>query len=267
MKVIKVLFGVIVVFVIVVIIVGSLVANNINDVVQTVVEDIGSETLKTNVTLSKADISLMSSRVLLSGLSIDNPDGFSDAKLFHMDNVIVDVDLMSLLDNTISVEEILIDGAKITVEQKGTSTNVQKILDNIDQSKDSPAPAPTEEVEQSSSLDDLLVKVKSFQFVGSSATLVTEQWGNQDLQLAEIKIKDIGGSDGVPIDELVGEIMNPIIKKLKLAAEQRLKEIFKEKAKEKLKEKTEELKGKATDKLNKVLGEGGMDKLKSLFSK
>ena len=265
MKAIKVLFGVILVFVIVVIIVGSIVANNINDVVQTVVEDIGSETLKTNVTLSKADVSLMSSRVLLSGLSIDNPDGFSDAKLFHMDNVIVDVDLMSLLDNTISVEEILIDGAKITVEQKGTGTNVQKVLDNIDQNKDSPP--PTEESEQPSSLDDLLVKVKSFQFVGSSATLVTEQWGEQDLQLAEIKIKDIGGSEGVPVDELVGEIMNPIIKKLKLAAERRLKEIFKEKAKEKLNEKTEELKGKATDKLNKVLGEGGMDKLKSLFSK
>lgn len=265
MKAIKVLFGVIVVFVIVVIIAGSFVANNINGIVQTVVEDIGSETLKTKVTLSKADISLMNSRVLLSGLSIDNPDGFSDAKLFHMDNVVVDVDLMSLLDNTIFVEQLLIDGAKITVEQKGASTNVQKILDNIDRSED--LPTTTEESASSASLDNLLVKVKSFQFVGSSATLVTEQWGEQDLQLAEIKIKDIGGNNGVPIDELVGAIMKPIIKKVKLAAERRLKEIFKEKAQEKLQEKTDELKGKATEKLNKALGEGGVDKLKSLFSK
>lgn len=265
MKAIKVLFGLIVVLVIVVIIVGSLIANNINNVVQTVVEDIGSETLKTKVTLGKADISLMNSRVLLSNLSIDNPDGFSDAKLFHMDEVVVDIDLMSLLDNTVSVEQMSIAGAKITVEQKGVSTNVQKILDNIDRDEDSPT--TDTESESSSSLDQLLVKVASFQFVGSSATLITDQWGKQDLQLAEIKIKDIGGNKGVPVDELVGEIMKPIIKKVKLAAERRLKEVVMEKATEKMQEKTDELKGRVSEKVNKALGEKGMDELKSLFSK
>ncbi len=265
MKVIKVLFGIIAVFIIAVIIIASLVANNINDIVRTVVEDIGSEKLNTKVSLSKADISLMDSRVLLSGLRIDNPDGFSDARIFEMDNVIVDVELLSLLENTVSVKEILIDGAKITVEQKGTSTNVQKLLDDIEQGDETPA--TVEDAESPSSLDDLLVKVSQFQFVGSSAKLVTEQWGEQDLQLSEIKLKDIGGAKGVPVDELVGEIIRPIVKKLKLATEARLKEIFKEKAKEKLKEKTDVIKGKVTDKLNKALGEGGADKLKSLFSR
>ena len=265
MKVLKVFSGVVLLVVVVLAIVVAVVANNLNGIVKTVVEEVGSETLGTTVSLGKADISLVQSRVVLSGLKIGNPSGFTTPNVFSMDNVVVDLDPSTLWDKTISVEEITIDGAVVVAEQKGQTTNVQALLKNID-TGGSDAEAGESTPEEGSASDiDILIKVASFQFINSEATLVTEQWGDADLDLTEIRLKDIGGSQGVPPEGLAEEIVTPIVQQIKSALEDQLKDLAEEKVKEKLKEKEDEAKAKLTEKLDEKLGEGGAESLKSLF--
>lgn len=264
MKAVKILLTVILAVLLIVGIAASLFVNNINDVVKTVVEDVGSDTLKTKVTLDNVDIKLLAGRIVLRDLAIANPEGFSSPNIFQLDEIIVHVDILSLLNNTVAIKEISIDGADITAEQKANSTNVKKLLDNVESGTSSPAgddestPAATEKI---------LIKVEKFRLANSTARIVTEQWGEKELVLKEIELLNIGGEKGVPASQLAQDILRPIVKELQQSTERRLKEIVKEKAKERLKEKTDAAKDKIKNTIDSAFGEGSVDKLKSLFGK
>ncbi|ARN76148.1 AsmA family protein [Oceanicoccus sagamiensis] len=251
------------------------VANNINGIVQEAVVKVGSKALKTSVTLAAVDIQLLSSRAELTGLVIANPQGFKAPNLFEMDTIVVDLDIMSMLDNVVNVQEITIDGARVTAEQKGTSTNVQALLKGLDSgsSAAAPAPAPAPEAGDSAA-DDILIKVGQFNFINSATQLVTEQWGETAVKLPAIRVANIGGEAGVPPEALAGAIVRPLLKQLNQALKDRLQDLLedeaKAQAKAKLKEKEDELKNKLDKKLEQELGDDKddtVDAIKSLFSK
>lgn len=248
------------------------VVSNINTVVKDAIVQVGSDTLKTTVTLDSVDILLLSSRARLSGLVIANPAGFSAPSLFEMDNIVVDLDVMSLLDRVIDIQEISIDGARVTAEQKGATTNVQALLKSLESGASPSTPVPEQPAEEPSAPVDVLIKVGQFDFVNSATELVTEKWGAKDVSIPAIKLSNIGGESGVPPEGLANAIIKPLLKQLNKALKDRLQELLedeaKAKAKEKLEEKEDELKAKIDKKLEEKIGDKDtVDALKSLFSK
>ncbi len=250
------------------------VASNINNVVKEAIVTVGSDTLKTKVTLDSVDILLLSSRAKLSGLVIANPPGFTAPSLFEMDTIVVDLDILSLMDKLVSVQEITIDGARVTAEQKGTTTNVQTLLKGLESGAAAPAPASEQTETEAGASVDVLIKVGQFKFINSATQLVTEQWGEKDVSIPDIELSNIGGEAGVPPEGLANAIIKPLLKQLNTALKDRLQELLedeaKAKAKEKLKEKEDELKEKVDKKLQEELGDDAddtVDAIKSLFSK
>jgi hypothetical protein len=268
MKVVKILLGLVLIIVLVVIAASFYVANNINGLVKNAVQDLGSQALQVQVTLDSADVDILNHRVSLLGLTIANPPGFNEPYIFNMDNVLVDLDASSLLNNVVSIEQVLIDGAKVVAEHKGTTTNLQALQANMPKSAE--APAERSLSQDPASEQNVLIKVALFQFINSETRLVSDRWGDRDVELPTIELKDIGGQQGVPPEALADAFLQPLIKQLNEALEDQLKAIVKEKAKEKLKEKEGELKAKLNDKLEEKLGSDtgkAVDGLKSLFSK
>jgi uncharacterized protein involved in outer membrane biogenesis len=269
MNVLKVVVGIIIALVIVVAGAAYFLSNNLNELVKTVVEEVGTETLKTTVSLRAVDISLQDGRARLSGLKIANPKGFDQPYIFQMDDIIVDLDIKALLDKTISIREITIDGAQVVAEQKGASSNLQALNKNMAPDGSSPAARKPSDSGQSPA-DDILIKVGLFQFINSSAQLQTEKWGAQKLAIPAIRLSNIGGTKGLPPEGLAAAIFKPIVKQIKKAMENQLEGILKKEAKQKLREKEDEAKAKLKEKLDKELG-GDSDEtvnaLKSLFSK
>lgn len=260
MKASKVLLGLLVAMIVIVLLVVVLAVNNINTLVKTAIEEVGSDTLNTAVTVDQVDIELLGGQLVLGGLSVANPEGFTAPTIFQMDRITVAVDLLSLLDNHVLVEQIIIDGAQINAEQKGTGSNVTTLLDSIEQSEEGSAEQmPVVE----STSEPVLISVNQFRLANSTATLLTEQFGEQALNLEELLLSNIGGAEGVPASQLAQEVLRPVVKSLQKSMERRLKDMVIEKAKQRLLEKT----GKVTEKLNDALGEGAADKLKSLFSR
>ncbi len=229
---------------------------NINQLVKMTVESVGSEVLKTQVTLAAADVDIREGRAQLSGLTIANVGGFSEPTVFEMKDIIVDLEIAALIDQIVDLKEVTIDGVKITAEQKGVGTNLQQLLDNLNSSAGT---SNSEEStgESSSAATDVLMKIQNFNFTNTSAQLVTEQWGQESLNIPAIQLTNIGGQNGVKPDQLAQEILKPILQQINEAVKDNIEEKAKEAVKEKLGEKEDEIKDKLRDKLTEKLGETG----------
>lgn len=261
MKFIKILGGLLALSALFIVISVYWLANNINGIVKTTIEDVGSDTLKTEVRVANVDIDLKASTVALSGLTIANVKGFDAPLLFKMNLVSVDLEPASLLEKTIEIKSVIIDGANVVAEQKGTTTNLQALLNNLDKASVEPASSSDNTQQTNSEPLDILIKIGAFDFTNTSTQLVTEQFGEREVSSPDIRLRKLGGDKGVPPEQLAQSIMQPLIKQVSKSVEDYLKNIIEDKAKEKLKEKEQELKNKLDDKY----GKGSSDALKSLF--
>lgn len=234
MKVIKVLGWVIAALILFIALSVYLTASNLDKIVKQVVEQVGTETLKTPVTLADVDIQLMQGKAQLSGLKIKNLPGYAAPDLFSMDTILVDINLEAMVNQLVQLTQIRIEGIQVAAEQKGTTTNIQALMNNL--------PAGDSSAESSGGGDtggeasDLLFKIDDFRFSDSQATVTTERWGTRELKIPAIKLKDIGGEQGVHADQLANAILKPLIKKINAALEKEIKNVAKDKAREKLKE-------------------------------
>ena len=253
MKVLKILGILVFVLVAFVALAIYMTANNLNAIVKQAVEQVGTETLQTKVSLAAADVSLTEARARLSGLTIQNMPGYQQKNLFEMDEILVDLDLEAVLEHRINLTEITIQGLRVAVEQQGATTNIQQLMDKLPKSDSSTPKTP--EGGSETAAPDVLVRVGKFEFADSTAKLITEQWGEKDLSVPAITLTNLGGDKGVPPDQLAGAIFKPLLKKINQTVEKQLKKLFEDKAKQKLEEKEDELKSKYRSKLDEKLGD------------
>ena len=207
-----------------------LLASNINSIVKEVVEDIGSETLGTNVTLTNVVISLKDSRGALIGLNIDNPKGFDSPEAFQLGRIEVDLDPRSLTGDEVVIPSIIIDQAALTFEQSGTATNLQTLLENMDSGDTSDSDGSGTE-----STEDVLLVIEELQLNGANLTVISDQLSKPlEMTLPDITVRDIGKRGaGVTPEQAADLIIQPILKQAETAAKDRLKDELKEYAKEK----------------------------------
>ncbi len=186
--------------VLVVIVLGALLwlGDNLNALVQKGVERYGPRVTETRVRLAGADIALRDGRGTLRGLHVANPDGFSNDDAISLGEITLDIDLGSVTDSPIVIETLLVEGPSLLLEvaengdvnlrtlQKSVNEYASRSADGAD---DSPPPR---------------IAVKEFTLQGGTLKLDTTAIGGERTErtLDGFTLRDIGGSDGVPADEL-----------------------------------------------------------------
>ena len=256
MKALKIILGLFTALVVVVAIVVYVGLKNIDSIVKNVVEEVGPKVIGTEVSLSDVKITLAEGRAELFGLSIANPEGFSNADAFSLGQVAVELDLGSLGKDVLVINEVLISDIQLLAEQTGMKDiNLQTLLNNLKSgsgTSSSSTPQPSE-----SSASDFKMAVKKFTFAGGNIHLTSEQLGEKDLKLPTIALKDLGSaSNGLTPDQLATAAMEPLLNQAKESVQDYAEAEAKEKAREKIEEK-----------LSEKLDKDDMDKLKSLFKK
>lgn len=271
MKLVKALGWLILVIIIFVGVSVYFTASNLNSLVKQAIEQVGSETLKTEVRVSEVDIQLTEAKARLSGLTIQNPPGFKQANVFELGDIQLDLNLEAILEKRIDLTEISIKGMKVVAEQQGTTTNIQTLMNNLPASGKADQQTEKESGQSGSSpIDDILIKVSRFQFVNNNVTLVTEKWGEQSVKVPAIEMKNLGGENGAPPDQFATVVFKRLLRDINQAVKDQLEDVVKDKAKEKLKEKEDELKEEYRSKLNEKLGDDADkvdESLKSLLSR
>jgi hypothetical protein len=98
------------------------------------VNKFGPAMTQSKVQLDSATLSPLSGVGTLTGLTVGNPQGWSNANALHLGKIHVDVEPFSLFKDHIVINEITIDQAEVVYETKIVASNIGDLLKNIEQS-------------------------------------------------------------------------------------------------------------------------------------
>ncbi len=168
---------------------------NLDSIVAKVVEDVGSEVLKTEVKVSGMSISLKEGKVGIAGLTVANPEGWSSAKVLEMEGIEITLDIASLNQDVLVIKSIRVLQPLIVFESDASGgSNMQTLLDNMNSDS---AESSTSEGETSESEEVLLI-IDQLNFSGGLVKISSEAKPGEviDLSLPAIKMSDIGRKKG-----------------------------------------------------------------------
>jgi len=128
MKKIAIIGGVLVV----VIVIGVVVLlSNLDSIIKTAVEEVGSDATQAKVTLSEVEISADEGKAALRGFSVSNPARFETPSAFKLGEVAVTLDIGSVTEETVHIKEILNSGPEVTYEWKSDGSNLEVLQRNV----------------------------------------------------------------------------------------------------------------------------------------
>jgi hypothetical protein len=161
----------------------------------------GSSALKVPVTLSDADLSILGGKVAMRGLEIDNPPGYQHDKLLKLKEGFVEVQVGSLLSDTVRIRQIRLDGMDLVLEQKGLSSNLQDLIHNLPKSD---VPKDKEPAGKKLWIDvleirNVKVEAKLLPIPGKADTI--------PLKLSTIRMTDLGRDGTMDTAALTGRIL------------------------------------------------------------
>jgi hypothetical protein len=167
-----------------------------------------TKALGVNVGVGGVHLRMLLGKVSINDLVVDNPAGYSNKTLLTLGSASVKANIGSMLSDTIRIHEIKLDGIDVDVEQKGLSTNLQDLLNNMKSTEQAPAPekpAPGEKKPGKKLVIDSLeitnVKVRVKVLGGPEIPLV----------LKTIKMENIGaGGESVDVAKLTAKILAAI---------------------------------------------------------
>src|SRR3954468_14173027 len=106
----------------------------LGDIVKTGVNKFGPGITQTKVELEGANLSPLSGEGTLTGLTVGNPKGWTDANAFRLGNVHISMQPSSLMADHIVINELVIEQPEFLYETKIVASNIGDLLKNIEQS-------------------------------------------------------------------------------------------------------------------------------------
>ena len=107
------------------------VMSQLDSVVKTAVEQIGSDATGTQVTLQGVEISPTDGHGALRGFRMTNPKGFAEGDAFKFNEISLTIDVTSVFSDPVVIKEIVIDKPEVTYAIGKSSTNVDEIQKNV----------------------------------------------------------------------------------------------------------------------------------------
>ena len=201
----------------------------LDSIVKSGIELVGSSVLGTAVTVDSVSISPLSGQGSISGLRVENPEGFDSQYAFELDSVLVSINVNSVFTDAVEIESITIMQPIITYETKITSDNIRTLLDNlVDEDAASSDPGAADDSAQQ-------IIIREFRMVDSQLNFVSSLV-SAPITLGDIVIRDIGAEGDsssaanavrVVLQELVASILNsdlPSLEGLRESVEDRIED-------------------------------------------
>ncbi len=192
----------------------------------------GSEAFGTPVTVRDVDINLIEGVMRIEDLAIGNPPGFSREHAVVFGNIEADLDYQSG-----EVERLILEGAKIYIEERGGELNVQRLKEALE-SRIGSEPGGG----HSGSGEEVVIR----RFLMRSTTATFESGSLQrlsEVEIDEIEMHDLRGTAESVSETIAQTVMEEI-------AEEASRAVLKAEAQKQL----DDLSDKATKKLRELLG-------------
>jgi len=207
MRSIKIIASILITLLVVIVIAVVVGLRNLDVLVEAAIESVGPMVTQTDVQVDRVDIELGQGRGEVFGLTVGNPEGFSDRPILRVGQTALELRTASLREDVIVLREILVDGAHINAEHRDlTEINLKTMLDNI-------LPEQAEEPYKSSTASpDVRFMVEKLSFTGASLTLSSDELGERELTLADLHLEDLGDrEEGLSPVELTRALIRPLL--------------------------------------------------------
>ena len=208
--------------------------SNLNAIVAQIIEDQGSQVVATDVAVSGVDISLRDGRGTISGLSIASPAGFETRHAFTLGEITVDIDLESVRNDPIVIDEIRVQAPVVMAEfQSSGTSNIGELQKNLQQYAASMGGGGDAQKNE----DQKRIRIKRFIFEEGRIEVDAAAIGlaERSLNLPAIRLDDIGGAGGAQPDAIAQAVLGALTRKVtaeiaRAGIEEKAKDLAKEKA-------------------------------------
>ena len=160
------------------------------------IETAATRKLNVEVSVSDVDLSIMSGKLVLQNLSIDNPPVYQHDKLLVLRNAEIEVEAKSLLSDVVNIRQIGIDHIDVIIEQHTVSeNNLHDVLQAASEITDERKKLRIDNLE----ISEITVKVD----------LMTNSGQNEPvtLVLSPIRMTNLGRDNKMDVSVLLKEII------------------------------------------------------------
>ena len=173
------------------------------------IENIASNALGTEVSVSGVILSPFSGRGSISELTVANPEGFSTPYAIELSSLDFEVDLDTVFADVIEIHSIVVHEARISYETRLITDNIRTLIDNI----------PTRETDTAAG-DGTARKriiIRDFQMTDPRIN-VFALVGSAPIALPDLQVENIGETDApATIPEASREILGALYRSLLFA--------------------------------------------------
>jgi uncharacterized protein involved in outer membrane biogenesis len=164
---------------------------------------------------------------------VANPEGFSNADVFSLGEITVEIDLATLTQDPVVIRTVRIDApeARLEVDAKGR-TNVDVIRKHLEQPDSGGDTSEGGGGSSSEAADAPRLRIDSFSFENGQVVSDTSAVGGKEHSqtLPALKLRDVGGSQGAPPAEIGEDVLDAFLGRIaKTAAGGQLEKLIDDK--------------------------------------
>lgn len=179
--------------------------SNLDSLVKSAIERIGSQVAGVPVRVQSVHIALADGKGVITGLSVANPKGFSTPSVISIDQVTIAIDSASVTKNPVVITAIDVSAPLMTYELAAGGSNIDALKKNVAQGSAASASGGSGSGGRRLVIDRLAIH-------GGKVNLATPLPGGQaSLPLADIVLTGLGRSGGgVSGAEIGSEVLNAL---------------------------------------------------------
>lgn len=186
----------------------------LNKGIKSGVETYGPRVTQTPVTLEDVQLSILSGSGMLKGLHVGNPEGYKSENIFALGQIDLKVNTRSVFSDKIIIDHIIIKRPAISYEKKLTTSNLKKLLENIEQftGPSSEPEAETAEAEKAGTKKQVIIK----KLLIEDGTIYVGALGiGQTIPLPRIEMENIG-EDGneMTMPEVIDLVLSKVLQSI-----------------------------------------------------
>ncbi len=243
---------------------------NLNAIVETAIEQFGSDAVKTSVEVDLVAIRLSEGAAVISGLTIANPDGFSLPQAFSLGEIVVDIDLEKTSNELIAIDEINIAAPRVFYEiNADREGSLNRLKDNLGAKGSATAGTSTGgEASESAGVEPIKLSIARFAFKDASlhVKVVPLKDKTYDLKLPTLVLTNLNGTPEQISRQVLGRLIEHAKTEIrKQGLDRELAEI-KAKAQQRIDQEKAKLQQQADDRID-AEKQKAQDKLKNLLGR
>ena len=182
--------------------------SNLNSLVAGAIEKNGSDVTRTDVSVSGVDIAIREGRGSIKGLRVANPSGFKSSHAFSLDDMTVEIDIKSLREDPIIINEIRILAPTVNAEVTKTGAS------NIDELRTRVASYSAGSAGDGGESGGAAKRIRIKEFIFEKGVIEIDATAlgleKRTVTLSEIRLSDVGGHNGAPPGEIAQIILTAV---------------------------------------------------------